>query len=233
MKYKIKRFSHTPPTDKTYSLRKTLLDYVRGSSKKERELPGSSELYEKLRDKLKESGVEYETGKGKGGSHYEPKSLVRRLVAESLDHKPTLSSLKSEYGVSTKTGVLRNAIKEAAKDGVSLSKTPDKIHISDNSVGTPSILAHEYGHYLDHLKHPRLNAIKDRSTNDLIKRSKVGSIINSGIKYGTKLITEANASRYGRRVMKELGASKDQLSQATKSLLGSYGSYVLPKLSKE
>lgn len=55
------------------------------------------------------------------------------------------------------------------------------------------------------------------------------SLLSSGASKVLKVIEEAGASRNGIKVMKSLGATKDQLKQARKSMLAALGTHILDK----
>lgn len=211
MKYRIKRFS-----------------FVSDSRDAEKLVPGSKELYDKVINKASELGLKVRERYKKSG--FEHSSNLRRVVGHLINKKDSSDALKEQYGLTSRVQLLQRAKDKLPEDSLETSRSipGGRITIHKKSVGAPSIPAHEVGHYLSHLKHPKLNKIRD----DLrlsTPTTAVGKVANKVGRYITTVATEADASRKGYKLLKSLGANKDQLKSAGKTMIGGLLGYIKGK----
>jgi hypothetical protein len=231
MKYKVKRFS-----------------FVSDSRDAEKLVPGSKELYDKVIDHARKSlGLKVQVGRRRTNyktdeerkkdtdrvkSKFEYGPSKRLGLSRTLNIKENFDKLKKDNGApsdTSKSEVLSSVVDRYPKKLLQSLKTPSgRVTVNSNSVGAPSVPAHEVGHYLSHLKHPKLNEFKD-----VLKTSTptnpIGKVANKIGRYITTVATEADASRRGYKLLKSLGANKDQLRSAGKTMIGGLLGYLKGK----
>lgn len=189
-------------------------------------------------------------------THYDPNKSVRKSYHKAVEDIKNHPQYRGEPIDELISGNIEGGGKqlfEAYKNG------KGKIGINEEDVGRPSAIAHELGHAIDQTEGGV--GSKFRNSIDIMdKRSLPTSAVTgllSGInserlaRKGKKeglipkhsswavpvlmntptLINEAVASRKGYKVLKEVGATKDQLKNARNTMIGAYGSYASKTIS--
>lgn len=186
-------------------------------------------------------------------THYESPRSVRKsyhkILKDAKSHpeysKKSIDELNELISSDTRAG--GKQLFEAYKNG------KGKIGINEEDVGRPSAIAHELGHAIDQTEGGVGSKI--RNTIDIVDKGSSSTSAVTGLLSGINserlsrkgkkegliskhsswavpvlmntptLINEAVASRKGYKVLKDVGATKDQLKNARNTMIGACGSY--------
>lgn len=223
MRYRVKRFSRLG--DKLQEFKTSLSEHERTSTEKEKSLEGSSDLYNKIKSRVQSDNIKFSTG-GKSTKYTDSKA-ARSGIASILKDKSKVKELMEYYKVDRRSDLLKPMRSDA--NYIDAKTHKGVMRISNRHKGSPSVIAHELGHSMYKDNHPRLSSLSTKLALRKPSSGKVKSLLSSGASKVLKVIEEAGASRNGIKVMKSLGATKDQLKQARKSMLAALGTHILDK----
>lgn len=183
-------------------------------------------------------------------THYDPNKSVRKSYHKAVEDIKNHPQYRGEPIDELISGNIEGGGKqlfEAYKNG------KGKIGINEEDVGRPSAIAHELGHAIDQTEGGVGSKI--RNSMDSVDKAALPTSATTGLLSGINserlarkgkkegliskhsswavpvlmntpiLINEAVASRKGYKVLKDAGATKDQLKNARNTMIGAYGSY--------
>lgn len=214
-----------------------------------------SELFNKVKDVANSKGVVVSQNSPRSrvkGSHYMNDDLVKKSYKSTVKYQR--DSDPDKYKDKSDDEVVRSLVEEGGPKLADAYKNgKGKIGLNPEDIGHPSAISHELGHAIDQTEGGVGSKVRNSMTSiggyssptsavtgllsginseRLARKGKKEGLISKHSSWAVPvlmntptLINEAVASRKGYKVLKDAGATKDQLKNARNTMIGAYGSY--------